>query len=385
MNPIIILGSGLAGYNVAKELRKLDKETSLTIITADSGSFYSKPMLSNALAGKKPPSAIALNSPEQMATQLNATVRAKTRVTAINPATHTVSIGDETLAYSKLVLALGADQIRLPIAGNAADTIITVNDLDDYGRFHALLEGQNPKHVAIIGAGLIGSEFANDLAVAGHHVDVIDIAAQPLGRLLPPEGGAMVKQKLEALGVAWHFGTGTKSVDHHGNELNVTLDNGATLQADIVLSAVGLKPRTDLARAAGLAVNRGIVVNRNLQTSDADIYALGDCMEIEGLVMPYVMPIMHSARALGATLGGKPTVVSFPAMPVMVKTPACPTIVSPPAPGAAGEWKVEQTADGIKSLFVDASGKLLGFALNGVATAERAKLAPQLPAVLAAI
>ena len=120
MHPIIILGSGLAGYNVAKELRKLDKETPLTVITADSGSFYSKPMLSNALAGKKPPAAIALSSPEQMAAQLNATVRAKTRVTAINPAAHTVSIGDETLNYSKLVLALGADQIRLPIAGNAA-------------------------------------------------------------------------------------------------------------------------------------------------------------------------------------------------------------------------------------------------------------------------
>lgn len=381
MNPIIILGSGLAGYNVAKELRKLDKDSPLTIITADSGSFYSKPMLSNALAGKKPPAAIALNSPEQMATQLNATVRAKTRVTAINSAAHTVNIGDETLNYSKLVLALGADQIRLPVAGNAADMIVTVNDLDDYGRFHTLLESH--KQVVIIGAGLIGSEFANDLAVAGHHVDVIDIAAQPLGRLLPPEGGAMVKQKLEALGVGWHFGTGTKSVEHNGSELKVTLDNGTTLQADIVLSAVGLKPRTDLARAAGLAVNRGIVVNRNLQTSDADIYAIGDCMEIEGLVMPYVMPIMHSARALGATLGGKPSAVSFPAMPVMVKTPACPTIVSPPAPGAAGVWKVEQTADGVKSLFVDASGKLLGFALNGTATAERAKLAPQLPPVLA--
>jgi rubredoxin-NAD+ reductase len=124
-------------------------------------------------------------------------------------------------------------------------------------------------------------------------------------------------------------------------------------------------------------------VNRLLQTSDADIYALGDCMEIEGLVMPFVMPIMHAARALGATLAGKPTAVSFPAMPVMVKTPACPTIVSPPAPGAVGEWKIEQTPDGIKSLFVDASGKLLGFALNGAATAERAKLAPQLPPVLA--
>ena len=382
MHPIIILGSGLAGYNAAKELRKLDKETPLTVIAADSGHFYSKPMLSNALASKKSPSAIALNTPEQMTTQLHATVRARTRVKAINAAAHTVQIGDETLAYSKLVLALGAEQIRLPIAGDATDAIVTVNDLDDYGRFHALLEGR--KNIVIIGAGLIGSEFANDLVVAGHHVDVIDIANQPLGRLLPPEGGALLQQKLAALGVTWHFGAGTRSVNRDGGALRVMLDNGETLQADIVLSAVGLKPRTLLARAAGLTTNRGIVVNRTLATSDADIYALGDCMEIEGLVMPYVMPIMHAARALGATLAGKPTAISFPAMPVMVKTPACPTIVSPPAPGAVGEWKIEHMPDGIKSLFVDASGKLLGFALNGAATVERAKLAPLLPPVLAA-
>ncbi len=381
MHPIIILGSGLAGYNVAKELRKLDKETPLTVISADSGFFYSKPMLSNALASKKAPAAIALNTAEQMATQLNATVRAQTRVTAIDATAHRIRIGDETLAYSKLVLALGADQIGLPIAGDAAAAIITVNDLDDYGRFHTLLNG--PKRIVIIGAGLIGSEFANDLVLAGHHVEVIDIAQQPLGRLLPPAGGALLQEKLAALGVVWHFGVGTKSVVHSGGALRVTLDNGATLQADIVLSAVGLKPRTDLARDAGLAANRGVMVNRQLQTSDTDIYALGDCMEIEGLVMPYVMPIMHAARALGATLAGKPTAVNFPAMPVMVKTPACPTIVAPPAPGAAGAWQVEATADGVKSLFVDASGKLLGFALNGTATAERAKLTPQLPPVLA--
>ena len=382
MHPIIIIGSGLAGYNAAKELRKLDKETPLTVIAADSGHFYSKPMLSNALAAKKAPSAIALNTPEQMTTQLNATVRARTRVKAINAAAHTVHIGDETLAYSKLVLALGAEQIRLPIAGDATDAIVTVNDLDDYGRFHALLEGR--KNIVIIGAGLIGSEFANDLVVAGHHVDVIDIANQPLGRLLPPEGGALLQQKLAALGVTWHFGAGTRSVNRDGGALRVMLDNGETLQADVVLSAVGLKPRTLLARAAGLTTHRGIVVNRTLATSDADIYALGDCMEIEGLVMPYVMPIMHAARALGATLAGKPTAVSFPAMPVMVKTPACPTIVSPPAPSAVGEWKIEHMPDGIKSLFVDASGKLLGFALNGAATVERAKLALLLPPVLAA-
>ncbi len=381
MHPIIIVGSGLAGYNTAKELRKLDTTTPLVVIASDSSSFYSKPMLSNAIASKKTPVALALNTPDQMSEQLKGTVRAGTRVDAIDTAAHTLKIGNETLHYSKLVLALGADQIRLPISGSGAADIQTVNDLDDYARFRSAIDGK--KRVAIIGAGLIGCEFANDLAAGGYAVDIIDIAQQALGRLLPAEGGAMLKDKLSALGVQWHLGTSVQSVDSVDGAYTLTLANGASLQADIVLSAVGLKPRTALAAAAGIKVNRGVVADRNLATSAPDVYTLGDCAEIEGMVMPYVMPIMHASRALAQTLAGKPTAVSFPAMPVMVKTPACPTIVAPPAIGAAGTWQVEATADGVKSLFTAADGKLLGFALNGAATAERAKLAPQLPAVLA--
>ena len=381
MHPIVIIGSGLAGYNSAKELRKLDAAAPLVIIAADSSPFYSKPMLSNAIASKKTPAAIALSTPAQMAEQLKGSVRANTRIDAIDTAAYTLKIGDETLHYSKLVLALGADQIRLPINGSGAADIQTVNDLDDYARFRNALEGK--KRVAIIGAGLIGCEFANDLAAGGYTVDIIDIAQQALGRLLPPEGGAMLKDKLAALGVHWHLGTSVQSVDSDNGAYTLTLVGGATLQADLVLSAVGLKPRTALAAAAGIKINRGIVANRNLATSAPDVYTLGDCAEIEGLVMPYVMPIMHASRALAQTLAGKPTAVSFPAMPVMVKTPACPTIIAPPAVGATGSWQVEATADGVKSLFNGADGKLLGFALNGTATAERAKLAPQLPAVLA--
>ena len=381
MHPIVIIGSGLAGYNTAKELRKLDAAVPLVIIAADSSPFYSKPMLSNAIASKKTPAAIALSTPAPMAEQLKGSVRANTRIDAIDTAAHTLKIGDETLHYSKLVLALGADQIRLPINGSGAADIQTVNDLDDYARFRNALEGK--KRVAIIGAGLIGCEFANDLAAGGYTVDIIDIAQQALGRLLPPEGGAMLKDKLAALGVHWHLGTSVQSVDSDNGAYTLTLVGGATLQADLVLSAVGLKPRTALAAAAGIKINRGIVANRNLATSAPDVYTLGDCAEIEGLVMPYVMPIMHASRALAQTLAGKPTAVSFPAMPVMVKTPACPTIIAPPAVGATGSWQVEATADGVKSLFNSAEGKLLGFALNGTATAERAKLAPQLPAVLA--
>ncbi len=381
MHPIVIVGSGLAGYNVARELRKLDKEVALTVVAADSAHFYSKPMLSSALGSGKAPAAIAMNTAEQMSAQLNATVRAHVQVTALDASQHTIQIHQETVSYSRLVLALGADQIKLAIGGSAADRVMTINDLGDYTRFRAAIAGK--RSVAVIGGGLIGCEFANDLTSGGFEVSVIDIAPQPLSRLLPPEGAAMLQRRLAALGVTWHLGTSVTSIDPSGAGVQLTLANGDQLAADIVLSAVGLRPRIALAQAAGLKTNRGVVVSRSLQTSDPDVYALGDCAEVEGLVLPFVMPIMHAARALAATLAGKPTQVVYPAMPVLVKTPACPTIVSPPPAGAAGDWRVTADEEGVKSLFCDAGGNLLGFALNGKATAERAALAQKLPPVLA--
>jgi rubredoxin-NAD+ reductase len=380
MHPIVILGSGLAGYNVARELRKLDKDVPLAIISADSGSFYSKPMLSSAFGSNKTAQSIAMNTAEQMAAQLNATVRANTRVTALDTAARTITIDTESIIYSKLVMALGADQIRLPIHGDGADTVMAVNDLDDYAKFRSALKEKST--VAIIGAGLIGTEFANDLSAGGHAVEVIDVAAYPLARLLPPTGGALLQEKLAALGVVWHFGTSVQSIDKAGDKLNVVLANGKQFAADLVLSAIGLKPRTALAQAAGIKSARGIVVNRLHETSAPDVYALGDCVEIEGLVLPYVMPLMTSARALAATLAGKATPVSYPAMPVLVKTPAWPTVVSPLALNAVGAWEISSDAEGMKALFKSADGKLLGFALHGKATAERAALAKELPPVL---
>jgi len=381
MHPIVIIGSGLAGYGTARELRKLDRDVPIAILTADGGEFYSKPTLSNALALRKSPPAIALNTAEQMAAQLNATIRTRIRVTAIEPAAQCIRAGDETLPYSRLVLALGAAQIRPPLAGAACDAMMTVNSLDDYARFRAALEGK--RRVAIIGAGLIGCEFANDLAATGYEVDCIDIAPHPLPRLLPAAGAAMLQEKLAALGVKWHLATSASALERDGAALRLTLANGETLHTDIVLSAVGLKPKLELAQAGGLTVRGGITVDRLLAASAGNVHALGDCAEVDGMVLPFVMPIMHAARALAATLAGTPTAVAYPAMPVLVKTPACPTIVAPPPPGAAGAWVIERTSEGVKSLFVDPAGKLLGFALNGSATAERAGLVRELPPVLA--
>ncbi|MCL4471893.1 MAG: FAD-dependent oxidoreductase [Gammaproteobacteria bacterium] len=377
--PVVIIGSGLAGYTVAREFRKLDAETPVVILTADHGGFYSKPMLSNAFAQKKSADALLGKNSDKVAEELKAEVRAHARVTAIDPQRKQLTVNGAALSYGKLVLALGADPIRLPLPGNAAEAVLSVNDLDDHRRFREAIEGK--KDVAILGAGLIGCEFANDLAGAGYKVHVIDLAPQVLGRLLPPESAAYMQRRLEAAGIVFHLGTTTQQVERSGKGVSLSLANGVTIAADAVLSAVGLRSRIALAETAGIKVNRGIVVDASLQTSCEDIYALGDCAEVEGKVLPFVMPIMQAARALAPTLAGNPTRVRYPAMPVVVKTPACQAVVSPPEPGAQGEWQVEEGENGVKALF-QGGGKLLGFALLGSAVAEKNALAAQLPAVM---
>jgi len=377
---IVIIGSGLAGYTLIREIRKLDKVAPITLITREPGYFYSKPMLSTALASKKEAAQLISTPAEGMATQLEINILSETNVSAIDTAAQTLQTSKGSLSYTKLVLALGADQIRLPLEGSAANEVLTVNDLEDYAQFRSAIEGK--KKVAILGAGLIGCEFANDLVLGGYEVDVIDLAPQVLGRLLPEAAAKALQDKLGDLGVRWHFSTTAKAVDRTGGNLSISLANGDSIACDVVLSAVGLKPRVDLAEAAGIKTSTGITVNRELQTSASNIYSLGDCTEVEGLVLPYVMPIMQAARALAPTLLGQVTALTYPAMPVMVKTPALPTIVSPPAKGAEGQWKTTTMEGGIEARFEAIDGKLLGFGLMGTATAQRAALTKELPPIL---
>ena len=163
----------------------------------------------------------------------------------------------------------------------------------------------------------------------------------------------------------------------------VSLNNGDTIAADLVVSAVGVRPRTDLAKSSGIETNRGVVTNRLLETSAPNVYAMGDCAEVNGHVLVYVAPLMAAARALGKTLAGEPTEVSYPAMPVTIKTPACPVVVAPPAQGAQGEWKTEADGANVKAEFRNSSGDLLGFALTGDATREKMALQKELPAIMA--
>jgi len=255
MHPIVIVGSGLAGYTLLKEIRKRDAATPVTLVTADDGAFYSKPNLSNALTAGKTAAALPSAGAEKMAADQNATVLTHTRVTAIDTQARRIRTAGGELDYSKLILALGADPIPHGLSGDGTDAVLAVNDLADYAAFRRALDGK--KRVTVLGGGLIGCEFANDLAHAGYTVDVVHLGEWPLERLLPVEAGQRLADSLAALGVNWHFGRSAKSVEQTANGYRVGLDSGVIIESDVVLSAIGLRPRTQLAKDAGIPVGRG--------------------------------------------------------------------------------------------------------------------------------
>jgi rubredoxin-NAD+ reductase len=379
--PIVIVGTGLAGYNLAREFRKLDGETPLLLITADDGRSYSKPMLSTGFGKNKEADGLSMAEPGAMADQLKAEVRTHTRISGIDPGHKRLWIGEEAVYYRDLILAWGAETIRVPVEGDAGDCVFPINDLEDYARFRAAAAGK--RRVLILGVGLIGCEFANDLILGGYEVDLVAPCEQVMPTLLHPAAATAVRAGLESLGARFHLGPLMTRLQRNADGLEAHLSDGQIIQCDIVVSAIGLRPRVDLAAAAGLQIGRGIIVDRELKTSHANIYALGDCAEVDGLNLLYVMPLMSCARALAQTLAGTPTAVKYGPMPITVKTPVCPLVVSPPPRGSEGVWSVEGQGADIKALCHDPAGNLLGYALTGTAVMEKLALNKTLPALLA--
>jgi len=377
--PIVIVGTGLSGYSLAKEIRKQDQETPIIMVTADDGFSYSKPMLSTGFTKGKEADELAQATSEAVVEQLNLDLRTHTTVTGIHPDAHELVLGDERLRYGKLVLAWGADVIRLSIAGDGHEHVFSINDLMDYRAFRKALQGH--KRVAIMGAGLIGCEFANDLRNGDYEVDVIAPSDAVMPGLLPRPAAEAVRNGLEELGVRFHLETVVEQIAKEGEGVRLSLANGEHVEADLVISAVGLRPRTELAATAGLETNRGIVVNRALETSAPDIYALGDCAEVDGHVLLYVLPLMACARSLAKTLTGERTEVKYGTMPVMVKTPCCPTAVCPPPGDAAGDWEVEAEGQDVRALFRNSDGEVLGFAVTGRYAVEKQALSKEVPPI----
>lgn len=371
---VVVVGSGLAGYGVLRELRKLAPDARLTLVTHDDGHFYSKPALSTALAKGKVADTLVTTPGEKMAAQLKLDLRCGREAEGIDTDGKVLLTTGGPIFYDKLVLALGADPIRPPIDGDAAHLAIAVNSLDHYREFREKLPDGG--RVLIMGAGLVGTEFANDLITSGYKPVVVDMLGHPLAQLIPVQVGDMVRETLAGHGVEWHLGRKVVALNKQPEGgFCGTLDDGTQISAGVILSAVGLRPNTDLARNAGLDVGRGIKVDRTGRTSDPSIYAIGDCAEYPQGLAAYVTPIMAAARAIAPSVLGNPTDIRFPTLSVQVKTTTCPIVLLPKPTLVDGQWVLAEDGEsGMKYLFVDNEGVTQGYVLTRDRCQERTEL-----------
>ena len=377
----LIIGAGHAGYSLAKELRKLDPNRSIILLSSDSADYYSKPLLSTGFSKQKSAAELIQKTAEQMAAELQIQIWPFCTAERIDATAHQVDTTQGLLQYQQLVLATGASPVRLPLPAETEGLVWSVNDLADYQRF--LEQSQGKRKITVLGAGLVGIEYANDLALAGFQVDVIALEQQPLAHLLPAPLGAVLQQQLQAAGVTFYWGSAIVEAKRLEQQLRLVLADGRHVDTELILSAVGLKPKLALAASAGIDCGKGIKVDQNLATSVADIYALGDCAEVCGYNLMYIQPISLSAKALALTLTGQQTAVQFPVMPVIVKSPALAVVSWPPASQQQGEWTIQGQGQDWVAKFQNADGVLLGFALTGKMVAQRLRLAKEMPALIA--
>ncbi|MFM5737024.1 NADH:flavorubredoxin reductase NorW [Aeromonas hydrophila] len=373
---IVVIGSGFAAQQLVKSLRKLDAEQPIRLITADSGDEYNKPDLSYVVSRGCAAAAMTRQSGSDFAEQQRIALLPHCPVLGIDPARRLVLTEQGEFPYGQLVLATGASAVRPELPGS--EHLVTLNSQQEY----AVAEGaiQQARRILVLGAGLIGCELAMDMASDGREVTLLDLADSPLSALLPATLTQPLQQALRSQGVSLQFGTGLARIDAQpGDGWRVTLTDGRTSEQDLVIAAIGLRPNLALARGAGLAVERGILVDDRLQTSDPYIFALGDCVQWQGQLLPFLQPIVLGANALARTLLGTPTPLTLPPMLVKVKTPRYPLQLAGRTKGEDLAWQCRWNSHGMVAEARDQAGELCGFVVGGDQMSAAFPLLRQLP------
>ncbi|MBE7197046.1 MAG: FAD-dependent oxidoreductase [Parafilimonas terrae] len=338
---VVIVGAGIGGWSVAEALRAEDAEIPITLVTACSGAVYHKPELSVALARGLSPEKLLRETGPAAAARLGLRLMADTVAVGLSPERHSLRTTRGTLGYTHLVLAHGA-RPALPPALDPA-LCWRINDLEAWTALHAEL-ARGPRSVAVIGAGMVGCELAEDLARAGHAVTLVGAGELPLPELLPEAAGRRLLAALEGLGITYRGRTLVGGLARQPDgAVALALDDGSQLEARTVIAATGLATPSRLVRAAGLAFDRGIAVDpATLRTSAADVYALGDCISLGGQPCRFIEPIAHQAETIARAILGRPHAGYAHAAPVIrLKTRALPIEVHG-LPAAGGGWEIEE-------------------------------------------
>ena len=367
---VVIVGAGIAGWSAAEAIRQRDPDRPVLLVTACKGLVYPKPALSLAISQGRLADDLVDKDAVSRAAELNIEVRTETRILKIDRARKKLTTAKGGIEYGKLVLALGAHQRVLPVAGDAADTVVRVNDLGSFKKLQQRLS-EGVKTITILGAGLIGSEFADDFTRAGYHVNVVDPGMHPLAGLIPQSMAFEFQKRLSEKGVTWHFGVTLKQLDKIADGFKVELSNGDSFASGLVLSAAGLVTNTALAEKSGLAVDVGIVVDHDMHTSDADIYALGDCASVEGRLFAYIEPIRRQAKAIASNLNGDDAHFVITPPMIKIKTQSMPMSVCRPIGSIESDslQMISNDKAGCHFEILDSSN-VVGFALSDSLAAE---------------
>ncbi|GAB7539852.1 FAD-dependent oxidoreductase [Burkholderia sp. 3C] len=343
---VVIVGGGIAGWSAAEALRALDPAVPITLVTACSGDRYLKPELSVAHGRGLKPADLVREAGADAAARLKLRLMAHTHVVGISPSLHQVRTTRGALRYMKLVIAQGA-RPALP-AQMPASLCWRINDLAGWSGLQARLDGAR-RQVAIVGAGMIGCELAEDFARAGHAVSLIDVNPGPLASLVPPVVSDRLLASLQDAGIRF---LGVRRIERiepataGSARKTLVMQGGERIEADEVVAATGLVTETRLARMAGLAFDRGIVVDpATMQTSVADIFAIGDCISVAGVPCRFIEPIVRQASALSHCVLDREHAGYEHSTPLIrLKTRAFP-IVLHGVPSPHGTWSTPDAGD----------------------------------------
>ncbi|WP_373952037.1 NADH:flavorubredoxin reductase NorW [Vibrio pomeroyi] len=385
MPNIVIVGGGFAALQTIKMIRKLDQNIAITMITADAGVEYSKPNLSHAFSQAQTPETLAIHSAKQLAEQYNVVIKTKALVSEIDTKQQCVHVNSETIHYSKLVLATGATPFIPPAKGLKRSATITLNSLEEFEKHKTQVD--DAQRVTVMGGGLIGVELAFDLQTAGKDVTIIEPASYLLNNLVPPFVSLELERELRKAGVTVETDSAVCRATYLTDGVRLQTTSSRLIRTDIVIAAAGLRPNTQLATQAGIDVNRGIVVDEAMRTSAENVYAIGDCAEIEGRVMAYLQPAILSANVLAKQLSiDKDKIMagegkfSLPHIITKVKTPSYPIQLAGRDIKTAQSWETRFDPKGIIAKGFNEDDQLVGFIVTGEHTKAAFPLLKELQA-----
>ncbi|MCG0455692.1 NADH:flavorubredoxin reductase NorW [Enterobacter cloacae complex sp. ECC445] len=375
-NGIVIIGSGFAARQLVKNIRKQDASVPVTAIAADSMDEYNKPDLSHVISQNQRAEDLTRQTAGEFAEQFNLRLFPYTWVTDIDAAAHVVKSKEKTWRYDRLVLATGASAFVPPVEGR--ELMMTLNSQQEYQASETGL--RDAQRVMIVGGGLIGTELAMDFCRAGKTVTLVDHAASILSALMPAEVSSRLQHRLTDMGVHLLLKSQLQNLSKTEGGIRATLDRSRSVEVDAVVAATGLRPETALAHRAGAETGRGVKVNSYLQTTQPDIYALGDCAEINGQVLPFLQPIQLSAMYLAKNLLGGSAPLKLPAMLVKVKTPDLPLHLAGETQRQDLSWQIAIESQGMVARGIDADDQLRAFVVSEERMKEAFALLKSLPA-----